>query len=114
MNLDSAIFYTNDLEKVINFYKNVVGLKIEYQQANKYVSFIFPNGVRLGIKKAESNRENPGNQSIIISFQDIEALHKKFVDQKIVLYQDLTSESWGTTFSILDPDNNKLEFLQRH
>ena len=114
MNLDGVVFYSNDLDKVIDFYKDIVGLTIEYQQDNKYVSFIFPNGIRLGIKKADSSREKPGSQTIIISVEDIETLYKKFISQGIKMYQELTNESWGITFSILDPDDNKLEFLKGH
>jgi len=50
MNLHSAVFYSNDLSKAIPFYTEKLDFKMEYQQEDKFVSFIFPNGARLGIK----------------------------------------------------------------
>ena len=52
MNMDSAVLYTNGIDTIVKFYEDVIGLKKEYQQRNEFVSFIFPNGARLGIKKA--------------------------------------------------------------
>lgn len=114
MEFDSAIFYSNDLERTINFYSKIIGLKIEYQQGNKYVSFKFPNEVRLGIKTADSNREIPGSQTIIIAIKNIDDIYKRLKEQNVPMYLDITNESWGRTFSILDPDNNRIEFLKRN
>lgn len=50
MKLDSAVFYSNDLNEVIPFYWDVLGFEVEYIQEGKFVSFIFPNGAKLGIK----------------------------------------------------------------
>ena len=36
-------------------------------------------------------------------------LKKKDVE----FYKELTEESWGIEFAILDPDKNKVEFIQR-
>lgn len=41
MNLDSAIFYSQDLDKVIPFYQEVIGLKLEYQQGKSMYLFYF-------------------------------------------------------------------------
>jgi len=58
MNLDSAVFYTNDIERAVQFYRDILGFTIEYQQGEKYVSFIFPNNARLGIKKKVEERRD--------------------------------------------------------
>jgi len=39
MKLDSAILYTNNLERAVGFYKQL-GLEIEYQDGDKFISFI--------------------------------------------------------------------------
>lgn len=114
MNLDSAVFYSNDLQKAVDFYTNVIGLKIEYQQGDKFVSFTFPNGTRLGIKKAVEEREKPGGQTIFISVENIKELYKKFKQMNLLFVKELTDEKWGENFAILDSDNNKIEFVKRH
>lgn len=34
-------------------------------------------------------------------------------EKKVEFYKELTEESWGIEFAILDPDENKVEFVQR-
>ena len=114
MDFDTAIFYTNNLDKAIDFYQDLIGLEIEYRQGDKYVSFIFPNKTRLGIKKATGERERPGLQTIIVSIEDIDNFYQTLKEKNINLYEELKDESWGKTFSILDVDGNRLEFLKRH
>ncbi len=75
--LDSAIFYSNDILKVRKFYKEIIGFKTEYQNGNKYISFIFKNKARLGIKKAIEKREQPGHQTISVEVDDLNEYYKE-------------------------------------
>lgn len=112
-NLDSAVFYSNDLVKVIPFYTDLLGFKVEYQQGENYVSFIFPNGARLGIKKKVEEREIPGAQTVFISVDDIDTLYKELKGKEVGFIKELVDQDWGKNFSILDPDKNKVQFVQR-
>ncbi len=114
MNLDTAVFYTNNISKITEFYRDVLDFNLEYQDSNRYVSFIFPSGAKLGIKKKDKERESPGAQTVIISVEsNIEALYKTLRDKKITIYKELTAQEWGKNFAILDPDKNKVEFVER-
>lgn len=114
MNLDSAVFYSNDIEKVISFYRDILGFTIEYQQGDKYVSFIFPNDARLGIKKKKEERELPGAQTVFISLeQGIEKLYENLIQKKVQILKELIVQDWGKNFSILDPDKNKIQFVEK-
>lgn len=113
MKLDSAVFYTNDLEKVVDFYEDKIGLEVDYISEGKFASFKFTNGVRLGIKKAVEEREKPGSQTIFIEEPNVEKLYEKYKKEGMDFYKDLKEESWGIEFAILDPDGNKIEFLRR-
>jgi uncharacterized glyoxalase superfamily protein PhnB len=75
------------------------------------VSFIFPNGAKLGIKKADAEREIPGAQTVIIRVDDVEDLYESLLT-KVEIYKDLTEQDWGTNFAILDSDKNKVEFVE--
>lgn len=112
MKLDSVVFYSDDLEKVVDFYQNIIGLQLESQN-EQYVSFKLENGVSLGIKKREDEREVPGHQTLIISTDNINILYKKFKKKNLEFYEELKDYFWGRHFSILDPDKNKVEFVQR-
>ena len=113
MKLDSAVLYTNDLEKAVGFYRDFLGLKVSYITEGKYAEFLFDNGVCLGIKKAREEREKPGAQTIFIVAEDIEEQYKHFKEVGANFYKELKEEAWGTEFAILDPDGNKIEFLER-
>lgn len=114
MNLDSAVFYSNDIAKVVTFYRDILGFTVEYQQEDKYVSFIFPNGARLGIKKRIEEREIPGAQTVFIApDQDITLLYEDLKQKGAPIYKELVDQAWGKNFSILDPDKNKVQFIEK-
>lgn len=112
MDLDSAIFYSHNIEKVIPLYRDVLNFTIDYNREGQFVSFIFPNGGRLGIKKQREEREIPGHQTIFIAVKDIETYYQQ-LRSKVTMYKELTQEPWGKEFSILDADENKVLFIER-
>lgn len=112
MDLDSAIFYSHDINQVIAFYRDILGFEIEYHQEGRFVSFIFPNGSRLGIKKQREEREVPGHQTVFIAIKDIETFYDQ-LQSKVEIYKTLTTEPWGKEFAILDADQNKILFIER-
>lgn len=111
MNLDSVVFFTNDLEKIISFYRDTIGLEVEYITGN-FASFVFPNGAKLGIKIPSKDREIPGHQTVFISTDNIEKTLEKIQNKSIKLYEELAEQDWGKYFSILDPDGNKVLFVE--
>ena len=113
MKLDSAVFYTNDIEKTKEFYQNFLGLKLDYVTPDKFVQFSFENGVKLGIKKVREEREKPGTGTIFVSIDSVGELYEEYKQKEVMFYKELTVQDWGTEFSILDPDGNKVLFLQR-
>jgi len=113
MKLDSAVLYSNDIETITNFYQNVLGMELDYRQEDKYVSFKFDNGVRLGIKKAVEEREVVGSQTFFVDTDNIQEDYERLVEKGVEVYKELNEQSWGKEFSILDPDKNKVEFIQR-
>lgn len=113
MKLDSAILYTNDIEAITNYYLDKIGLKLDYRQGDKYVSFMFDNGVRLGIKKMSEPRETPGSQTVFIAVDDAQSVYELVKQKQLNIYKELVDQPWGIEFSVLDPDGNKIHFLQR-
>lgn len=114
MNLDSAVFYTNDINQIVAFYRETLGFTVEYIQSDTYVSFIFPNGARLGIKKKVEDREIPGAQTVFIAVEsNIEDLYQSCIHKKLFIYKELVIQEWGKNFSILDPDKNKVQFVEK-
>ena len=112
MDLDSAIFYTSDIKRIREFYEHTVGLTFDYQDGDHFVSFVFPNGGKLGINKSVLPREKPGVQTVFIRVEDIQNVYKKYVDLGFEMYEPFVDYDWGVYFAILDPDGNKIGFIQ--
>jgi len=112
MKLHSAVFYSTNLIPLKEFYVDFLGAKIEYETENKFISFMFENGFRLGIKVGDKPREITGHQTIFVEVPDIEEWYKNSVDTNRNIYKHLVDQPWGKSFSILDSDSNKVEFLE--
>ena len=112
MKLHSAVFYTNDIDAVEDFYTNKLGLALDYRAGEKFISFLLSNDTKLGIKKATEEREIPGAQTVFLQVDDVNAWYTKAQDMNLNILKELTEESWATNFSILDPDKNKVQIIQ--
>ncbi|MFA5926219.1 MAG: glyoxalase superfamily protein [Parcubacteria group bacterium] len=112
MKLDSAVFYSNDIEKATEFYRDVIGLEVDYIQEGKYSSFNFENA-KFGIKQRKEEREVPGSQTIFVEAKNIEDLYSLLKEKGVSFYKEIVEEDWGTNFSLLDPDGNKIQFVRR-
>lgn len=114
IDLDSAIFYTKNIARIIDFYTNKLGLKLEYNENNYFASFIFPSGKKLGIRQEKGERERAGHQTVFLSVDDIEKEFEKIQSGEFDIYRELENHSWGKAFAIMDPDNNKIEFIEKN
>jgi mannose-6-phosphate isomerase-like protein (cupin superfamily) len=113
MDLDSAILYTSDIARIRKFYEETVGLTFEYQDGDHFVSFIFPNGGRLGINKSWLvERERPGGQTVFIRVKEAKVQYEKYKSLGFAFFEPYEEHDWGTYFAVLDPDGNKIGFIQ--
>jgi predicted enzyme related to lactoylglutathione lyase len=112
LDLDAAILYTNNIAVIRTFYEETVGLTFDHQDGDQYVSFVFPNGAKLGINKSVlTDREKPGGQTVFIRTSDILVQKEKYEKLRYSFYEPYTEETWGKYFAILDPDGNKIGFI---
>jgi hypothetical protein len=112
MKLHSAVFYSTNLIPLKEFYVDFLGANIEYETDNKFISFKFENGFRLGIKVGDRPREIAGHQTIFVEVPNIDDWYKNSVNSHRNIYKHLVNQPWGKSFSILDSDGNKVEFLE--
>jgi catechol 2,3-dioxygenase-like lactoylglutathione lyase family enzyme len=113
MKLHSAVFYSTDIEPLKEFYVDFLGLEIEREAPNKFISFIFEDGVRLGVKVGDKPREIGGHGTIFVEVSNVEDWYKKAKDTDRKIYKELIEQPWAKSFSVLDPDDNKVEFLEK-
>ncbi|MEI8061304.1 MAG: VOC family protein [Candidatus Berkelbacteria bacterium] len=112
MDLDSAVFYSKDIGSIADFYSNFMGFTLHSRQGDKFVSFIFPNGGKLSIRIEKGEREIAGHQTVFIGVEDIEEQFRQMKEKNAKFYRELETFEWGSSFDILDPDNNKVEFIK--
>ena len=112
MKLHSAVFYSKDLSPLKEFYVDFLGAKVERETEGKFISFMFENGCRLGIKVGDKPREIGGHGTIFVEVSDIEDWYKKAASSNRNIYKHLVVQPWGKSFSILDADDNKVEFIE--
>lgn len=113
MELDSVIFYSSDISRSVAFYGDTLGLELDYRQGDDYAAFLFTNGVFLGIKRAVEEREVPGAQTLIVSSRDAKADYAAAQERGLSVHHSLSDDPWGLWFSLIDPDGNLIEYLQR-
>lgn len=112
MNFDSGVFYTNDIANIKSFYEDL-GFTLSYYQPERFISFIFENGCKLGIKQRKEEREVPGSQTIFVVVEELEEFYQKLHESGgYNINKPLTKDDWAMNFSILDPDGNKVEFCK--
>lgn len=109
MKLHSGIFYTNDIDIIEAFYRDL-GFEVEYKSGDRFISFIIGDEGRLGIKKKTEDREIPGHQTVFIEVDEIEEFYKNLKNKNLKILKPLTKEKWALEFTVLDPDGNKLLF----
>lgn len=92
-------------------YLEKLGFEWDYQ-AGRFVSFKFSNG-RLGIKNQSEEREVPGYQTVFIEVEEIEEVFAALKEKGGEFRKEISEQPWGKEFSLLDPDGNKVLYVQR-
>jgi predicted enzyme related to lactoylglutathione lyase len=113
MKLTDVVFYTNDIEKSKEFYTKKLGLEIESDRGN-YVSFKTNSDVLLSVNAADTTQKVPGNQAASFDIENAEELLEKYKEMGLDIYKEIQELPFGKIFSTLDPDGNKLMFVERN
>lgn len=103
------MFYTNDLGRIILFYRDSLGFEFAFSD-QRFAAFKIGDAL-LGIKIRELDREIPGHQTAIIEVADVNYMYQTAQKKNWNIFTPLTNEDWGKNFSILDPDGNRVEFF---
>ena len=113
--LAGVIVWTDDLERLFEFYRDTLGLTPQQVKPN-FVSFRW-GGVRLGIgkhSKVKGKTAEPFRIMINLGVDDIRGQCELLRERGVRLVREPQKEHWGgwvATFS--DPDGNTLQLLQQ-
>lgn len=111
--------YTSDVDKLITFYRHVMGLKPNKNNTKRWFGFhtgetTFAIEPKTNRKKYtfKFNKQNP----ILLQFKvkDVKTLEQltKFIEKRgITIQQKMIKKRYGTITTFLDPDGNPVELL---
>jgi predicted enzyme related to lactoylglutathione lyase len=114
-NLSGVLIYTEDLERLVAFYQNTLGLTPQSLKAQT-ASFQLRNNTRITLgKHSEVKGQTRNRYRIMVNFStdDIQASYTHLLAKGVRFIRPPEQETWGgwvTTFS--DPDDNILQLLQ--
>jgi len=123
MHIDHIAIWTNDLERLKNFYSGFFNCKVSDRYNNEVKQFSsyflsFQNGARLEIMKrhdvtSPNDKEVTGLAHFAIKLESrgqVDSMTKMFEDAGIIVESQPRTTGDGYYESvILDPDNNKIE-----
>lgn len=110
--LNFILVHVNDIEKVLPFYTQKLGLEIEDQQPG-FVQFKQPmgTGAILALSQ-EGDGTTDGNVELWWLVDDADATHDELSAKGVLIVQPLEDQPFGRTFAIQDPLGNKLYMMK--
>jgi len=111
LKIQYVVFYTNDMGRAVTFYRKFLGPECEGSD-DRFTEFRVGDAL-FGIKMSTEPREAPGHQTVILECDDVKSIYGFCRGLDVPTAKELSVESWGVNFAVLDPDGNKVEFVQR-
>ena len=107
----TVVIYAKDLERMVRFYRDVLGLKVE-QQTEHYVELRAGGGADIALHAGrEGDFRNDRHWFIEFRVEDIEGamqeLHARGVE-----VGEIAERWWGKMAGFEDPEGNRLELEQ--
>lgn len=118
-NLTHSCLLTDDVEKLRQFYMELLGFQPQVDNQG-YVEFHMEGNAVLAIFDLSAHNEMAlepaevsGSQNIILEFEvsDIEGEYRRIEGMEAGIVKPITTQAWGnTSFWFRDPDGNLLNF----
>ena len=109
------VFWTDNLEEMTRFYRDVLGLLL-HSVHDDFVAFEIRPGVRLNLgthSRVQGSSRDPFRTMVHLKVNDIHAVVDRLRGRGAVILREPELETWGgwvATFQ--DPDGNILQLLQ--
>ena len=113
---DFVVYYVNDLEKAIEFYRNILGLKNEiFNKEWNWAEFSIPPTtlVLFGAYPGAPLKSGKGGTGVSLSVEDLQDSEKELKEKGITLEWGPIELSECFVGMISDPDGNPIFLHQR-
>lgn len=113
--LAGVILWTEDVERLAAFYRDVLGLKV-HSEHEGFVAFDVGPGLRLSVgrhNRVHGSSREPFRVMVNLRVADVHAAHKTLAAKGVPFIRAPEREDWGGLVATLqDPDGNTLQLLQ--
>ena len=109
------IIWTDNLEKMSNFYENILGLSIRTKKSN-YVNFEWEDFKLTISKHSQVEGKSKDKFRIMINFYvlNINKTISNLSENGVKIIRKPEEEEWGGLIATIeDPDNNIIQLLQK-
>ncbi len=115
--LESAIIWTDDLGRLLPFYRDLLGLKPEFE-SDDFVAFGSPTGgSRLALgrhSEVSGQTKDPFRRMLNLSVDDCQAEYDRLKAKGVEFLREPSKEGDDLIMATLkDPDGNMLQLMQQ-
>ena len=104
-------FTVSDLTRAVDFYERVLGLSKKYQFSN-YAGFDC-GGVEIGLVLGEVGQRTEGAPLVDFLVEGVDDIYRALSANGINFLKEPQDTAWGSRIALcLDPDGNRLQFVQ--
>jgi len=112
----SPVLLVADIAAAIKFYKDKLGFVLEFQYGDFYAG-LTKDGYSIhlkGIGDELERRRRPIGEDIDIAFlvEEIDRVYEQMISDGVEVIQPLRKMPYGKEFYIMDPDGNRLAFME--
>ncbi len=101
----------NDLEKAVNFYKDILELPCLFYIKNQWAEFQL-NSIKIGLCPVEENSQIPKHTGIVIEVENIESTYNSLIGKNVVFEGEPLKMSHGIVATFSDTSGNKIDIYQ--
>src|SRR5512133_3086424 len=107
-----TIVYVNDLTKCTTFYRDVLGLPVDYE--TKGWTQFKSNGAALVLHPRTDATPSPNGNTVHMTFRvdNLEAVHGELTRQSIKFLAPPATTSFGKHATMCDPEGNQIDLIE--
>lgn len=110
--LGAAILLVEDLEKSIDFYRDILELKIKNQSPDWVEFQNEAQGAVLALHPARIKQKGSSNMLVGFNVSNLESVCKKLEEKGVKFHKKITEESFGKHAIIEDPEGHLISIVE--
>lgn len=111
--LSSVYYGVADMDRALAFYRDTLGLKIKFQDGDKWTQFDVA-GQALAIATPAPQQAAPGQgATVVLECDDLDATRAELIGRGITINETVDMGGHGRFFTLRDPDGNLVQMFAR-